>query len=57
MASVRCDAASDVGPAVQAAIALGGLHLVHVRTDRAANVAVHAELNTAVSHALFRSKG
>jgi 2-succinyl-5-enolpyruvyl-6-hydroxy-3-cyclohexene-1-carboxylate synthase len=30
----------------------GGLHLVHVRTDRAANVALHQRLTTAVHDAL-----
>jgi len=30
----------------------GGVHLVHVRTNRADNLAVHDELVTAVSHSL-----
>jgi 2-succinyl-5-enolpyruvyl-6-hydroxy-3-cyclohexene-1-carboxylate synthase len=46
------DAAADVGPAVAHAVATGGVHLVHVHTDRRANVAVHHELHRAVQAAL-----
>jgi len=46
------DAAEDVGPAVAHAAAQGGVHLVHVRTDRLANVAVHDALHRAVQAAL-----
>ncbi len=48
--------AVEVGPAVQSGLALGGLHVVIVRTDREANVVLHHELNTAVAQALFRSR-
>jgi 2-succinyl-5-enolpyruvyl-6-hydroxy-3-cyclohexene-1-carboxylate synthase len=41
-----------VGPSVRSTVDSGGLWLVLVRTDRAANAAVHAELNAAVAAAL-----
>ena len=40
--------AAEVGPAVVEAVAAGGVRMVHVRTDRAANVRVHDELHEAV---------
>jgi 2-succinyl-5-enolpyruvyl-6-hydroxy-3-cyclohexene-1-carboxylate synthase len=43
---------ADLVPAVDEALAGGGVRLVVARTDRAANVALHAELNDAVAAAL-----
>jgi len=47
--------ASDVAEVVGTATKAGGLHVVHVRTDRQANVRVHAEVNDNVAQALFRA--
>ena len=41
----------DLAPAVARSAALGGIHLLVARTDRAANVAVHDELQAAVAAA------
>ena len=41
-----------IGPSVRSTVDAGGVWLVVVRTDRAANAAVHAELNAAVAAAL-----
>jgi 2-succinyl-5-enolpyruvyl-6-hydroxy-3-cyclohexene-1-carboxylate synthase len=40
--------AADVGPAVAGSVAHGSVRVVHVRTDRAANVAVHDEIHRTV---------
>jgi 2-succinyl-5-enolpyruvyl-6-hydroxy-3-cyclohexene-1-carboxylate synthase len=46
------ESAADVGPAVAHAAGAGGVHLVHVRTHRQANVAVHDDIHRAVQAAL-----
>jgi len=45
-------AVTDVVDAVTAALSLGGVHVLVVRTDRAANVDVHRRLNEAVATAV-----
>ena len=44
--------ATDVADAVRASIDAGGPRIVRIRTDRTANVQVHADLNQAVAQAL-----
>jgi 2-succinyl-5-enolpyruvyl-6-hydroxy-3-cyclohexene-1-carboxylate synthase len=48
----RPGSAEDVGPIVAESVAAGGVRMVHVRTDRAANVAIHVELQEAVAAAI-----
>lgn len=43
---------AEVGPAVAASVAGGGARVLVVRTDRAANVAIHDELHAAVAAAV-----
>lgn len=55
LASVHGATASmvgDVGPALVAALAAGGVHVVVVRTDRADNLALHRRLNAAIADAV-----
>jgi 2-succinyl-5-enolpyruvyl-6-hydroxy-3-cyclohexene-1-carboxylate synthase len=51
----RLDRQDEVAGAVARSAALGGIHLIVVPTDRAANVAVHAEIEAAVAAALTPS--
>ena len=50
--AVTLDGAAALTGALDDARQAGGVRLVHVRTDRAANVAVHDELTAAVARAL-----
>jgi 2-succinyl-5-enolpyruvyl-6-hydroxy-3-cyclohexene-1-carboxylate synthase len=50
--AVPVTTAADLGPAVEKSVAGGGVRIVHVRTDRRANVAVHEELHAAVEAAV-----
>jgi 2-succinyl-5-enolpyruvyl-6-hydroxy-3-cyclohexene-1-carboxylate synthase len=52
IATLIVEDADTVGPALRSTIDTGGVWLVMVRTDRAANAAVHADLNAAVAAAL-----
>jgi 2-succinyl-5-enolpyruvyl-6-hydroxy-3-cyclohexene-1-carboxylate synthase len=51
----RVEAAGELTPAVDTAIAAGGIQLVHLRTDRAANVALHRTLTRAAHAAIDAS--
>ena len=48
----KVSSAGELVGAVEAAITAGGIQLVHVRTDRDANVALHRRLTAAVGDAL-----
>jgi len=52
LVTVTPSGSAAVHPAIAASVAAGGVRLVHVQTDRAANVALHDEINAAVSAAL-----
>jgi len=52
LATIAIDAAGQLAPALTAGVAAGGITVIVARTDRDANVAVHAELHAAVSAAL-----
>jgi 2-succinyl-5-enolpyruvyl-6-hydroxy-3-cyclohexene-1-carboxylate synthase len=51
------DPGEDAGAAVAAAVAAGGLRVLVVRTDRAANVAAHRRLDEAVAAAVTAALG
>jgi 2-succinyl-5-enolpyruvyl-6-hydroxy-3-cyclohexene-1-carboxylate synthase len=55
VSAVAVKKASSVAPAVHRALVEGGVQVVVVKTDRAANVAVHGELVDAVAAALDRA--
>lgn len=48
----RIEGAARLGPAVRERLAGGGVHIVEIRTDRAANVALHKRLWEAAASAL-----
>jgi 2-succinyl-5-enolpyruvyl-6-hydroxy-3-cyclohexene-1-carboxylate synthase len=50
--TVEPASASDLAVAVRASVGAGGIRLVRVPTDRAANVVLHHELHAAVAAAL-----
>lgn len=52
LTATTVDAAAALAPALDAAFGAGGVHLVVVRTDRAANVRLHDELHAAVAAAV-----
>ncbi|HEX2577722.1 MAG TPA: 2-succinyl-5-enolpyruvyl-6-hydroxy-3-cyclohexene-1-carboxylic-acid synthase [Aquihabitans sp.] len=52
LVTVEPAGAAEVGAAIGASVAAGGARLVRVRTERAANVAVHDEVHRAVAAAL-----
>jgi 2-succinyl-5-enolpyruvyl-6-hydroxy-3-cyclohexene-1-carboxylate synthase len=52
IASLTVEDAAAVGPSVRSTMDAGGVWLVVVRTDRAINTRVHADLNEAVATAL-----
>jgi 2-succinyl-5-enolpyruvyl-6-hydroxy-3-cyclohexene-1-carboxylate synthase len=53
---VTARAADDLGPALDDALAVGGVHVLVVRTERTANLELHRRLNAAVADALSAAK-
>ena len=54
---VSARSVTEVEPAVAEALAAGGVHVLVVRTDRAANVEVHRRINAAVAEAVTDVSG
>jgi 2-succinyl-5-enolpyruvyl-6-hydroxy-3-cyclohexene-1-carboxylate synthase len=52
LASITVGMADGLAPTIAATTAAGGVHVVVVHTDRAANVALHADLHAAVAAAV-----
>jgi 2-succinyl-5-enolpyruvyl-6-hydroxy-3-cyclohexene-1-carboxylate synthase len=57
LAAVELETTAQLNPAVDAALDAGGITVIVVRTDRAANVVVHDEIHAAVSAALDSAVG
>ena len=52
VSTVEAPSAAEVAKAIAAAVAMGGVRLVRIQTDRHANVGVHEEIHAAVAAAL-----
>ena len=53
--TIKPAGAAEVGPAITASVSAGGARLVHVRTDRSANVTVHDEIHAEIIRRLADS--